>query len=274
MRGPVFAGSFYPGAKFELESFIDKAMAGASIKAVAVKDALAFVAPHAGYVYSGKTAAHTYKAASSGAAASAESVVLIGPNHTGLGMPIAVSLEDWRTPLGTVRNDVALSKAIIAASGSISADESAHSDEHSIEVQLPFVQRALLGKSACMICMGDQSMGAASELAAAIESASEKLHRRIIVLASSDFNHYEPASTAKEKDEKLISALERMDERAFYSAILKTGDSACGFGPITVAMLFAKHAGAKKGLLLDYSNSGDTTHDSSSVVAYASLAFV
>ena len=274
MREPMFAGSFYPKAKSELESFIDKALTDAKIEQQLMETARAFVAPHAGYIYSGKTAAYSYKAALSSAATKADSIIVIGPNHTGLGMPIAVSLDDWRTPLGIVKNDLPLSKAIIGSSGTISADESAHADEHSVEVQLPFVQRTLSVKGACMICMGDQSLDAANVLADAIEKAAAKLGRKIAIVASSDFNHYESAETAKRKDEKLLGALKAMNEKAFYSAIGETSDTACGFGPITVAMLFAKHAGAKKGLLLDYSNSGDTTHDYSSVVAYASLAFV
>lgn len=274
MRESVFAGSFYPGSKSEIEAFIKGEIAKAEVNAKAVAGAMAFVAPHAGYVYSGSTAAYTYKAMTLSKAAQADTIVVIGPNHTGLGMPIAVSMEDWKTPLGVMRNDAELSKAIVAeSSGRANEDETAHLEEHSIEVQLPFVQYALPGKKACMICMGSQGEASASALEEAISSAAEKTGRKIAIVASSDFNHYEPVNTANWKDQLLFEALESIDTKEFNRRLNANGCTVCGFGPITVAALFAKRNGAKKGVLLNYSNSGETAHDFTSVVTYASIAF-
>jgi hypothetical protein len=271
----MFAGSFYPGKDGELSKFIDGAMGSAEVDPKAVEGAVAYVAPHAGYEYSGKTAAFTYKAMRySKNAASADSVVVVGPNHTGKGAPIAVSTSDWETPLGIAQNDTELSNAIASTSESLYIDEDAHRGEHSIEVQLPFLQRVLAGKKFCFVCLGDQSVGSSELLADAILKASRSLGRKVAVLASSDFDHYEPADVAKGKDSKLLEELKRMDHVAFNGLVDTLDDSICGFGPITVAMLFAKGMGAHSGMVLNYSNSGDSTGDYSNVVAYASVVFV
>jgi hypothetical protein len=274
MRKTAFADSFYPGGSDELLRFIEGAMASAEVSPKPVESAVAYVSPHAGYAYSGKTAAYTYKAMQCMKDIdSIESVVIVGPNHTGVGAPIAVSTDDWETPIGVAKNDTALSNAI-ASTHDVYVDEDAHRDEHSIEVQLPFLKHALPGKRFCFVCLGDQSIEASELLAGAILNASRSLGRKVIVLASSDFDHYEPAEIAEGKDSRLLEALKHMDHATFNRLVEELGDSICGFGPITTAMMFAKEMGAGSGVVLKYSNSGDATGDYSSVVAYASLAFV
>lgn len=275
MRKSAFAGSFYPGSINEIANFIDGALGSVEIDPKAVENAVAYVAPHAGYEYSGKAAAYTYKAMQyKVTVSSVDTVVVVGPNHTGQGAPIAVSTSNWETPMGVALNDKALSNAIANTSENIYIDEDAHKNEHSIEVQLPFLQRVLTGKKFCFVCLGDQSIGSSELLADSILKASRSLGRNVIVLASSDFDHYEPADIAKGKDLKLLDALKRMDPVTFNGLVDTLGDTICGFGPITVAMLFAKGMGARSGVVLKYSNSGDSTGDYSSVVAYASVAFV
>ena len=240
-----------------------------------IRDSIAYVAPHAGYVYSGRTAAVSYKAiATRKGLSEIETIVVIGPNHTGKGFPISISMEDWKTPIGIAENDRELSREISKRSDYIKIDESAHEDEHSIEVQLPFIKHLFPDKRLVFICMGDQSLRASELLSGAIISAANGLNRKIIIVASSDFNHYESAETARRKDTALFDAIKRLDAAAFNRLIGELDDSACGFGPITVAMLFAKQCGAKEGILLKYSNSGDVTGDYSSVVAYSSIALV
>ena len=274
MRAPKFAGSFYPSDRKELSGFIMKALASAKIPVNEVKAARSYVAPHAGYIYSGATAGFTYKALSSNKHLKGiETIVVIGPNHTGLGEAISVSLEDWKTPLGISENDRELSKAICGFSDYISINEDAHSEEHSIEVQLPFIQIAAPGKRLCMICMGDQSLEASKILSDAIIKAAERLKRGITIIASSDFDHYEPGETARKKDTQLHDAIKDLDCKRFNGLLHSLDDTACGHGPITVAMIFAKAMGAGKGIILKYSNSGDQTGDYASVVAYSSIAF-
>ncbi len=274
MRKSVFDGSFYPYSGSKLREFIKSAMEETTI-ADGTENASSYVAPHAGYMYSGKTAAFTYKAISKNPKMEkTDTIVVVGPNHTGLGRPISVSMEDWETPLGTALNDRALSKEIADNSEYIEIDEQAHASEHSIEVQLPFIQYLFPKKKLALICMADQSEEASEILSKSIEKAAEETKRRIIVVASSDFNHYESAEVAKKKDSKLLDTIKGIDHKNFNKLVYSLNDSICGFGPITVAMLFAKQAGAKTGIILRYGNSGETTGNYSSVVAYSSIAFV
>jgi AmmeMemoRadiSam system protein B len=278
MRKEAVSGSFYPGSRAKISAFIRSALNSAEVKEKPVEGSYSYVAPHAGYEYSGTTAAYTYKAMSLNKDFDKiETVVIIGPNHTGYGKALSVSFEDWHTPLGAATNDLEFSKALVAESNALSADEEAHLYEHSIEVQLPFLQTIFDKRrniKYAFICMGNQSLEASTLLAESLLSVEKKLGRRITVLASSDFNHYESADVAKSKDNRLIEALLKLDYKRFNELIYAINDSACGFGPITVALLYAKSKGSSKGLLLKYSNSGEATGDFSSVVAYASLAFV
>ena len=160
MRKSRFSGSFYPASRKEITGFIGAALDKAKPD-LAARGAFSLVAPHAGYVYSGSTAAYTYKAlAGNSHLGETDTIVLVGPNHTGIGDPIAVSLEDWETPIGISKNDRELSNAMAESSDYISIDETAHAGEHSLEVQLPFLQHLLPDKRLALICMGDQSIGA------------------------------------------------------------------------------------------------------------------
>jgi hypothetical protein len=271
IRKPVVAGTFYPADEKQLNELMAKQMMKTDVGALS--DCKAFVAPHAGYQYSGQVAANTYAAlAQAHAKQKFDTLIIIGPNHTGYGRPIAVSLDDWRTPLGVVKNDLELSQAI-AEMPDMHADEIAHAFEHSVEVQLPFIQKFVGDVKCVFICMGDQSYQACIALSEAVMWACKKKKRNVTIIASSDFNHYESASIAKKKDAPSIDAALKLDAEKFHELIHANKDSACGYGPITVATIFARRSGAKSGMLLKYATSGDTTHDYDSVVAYASLVF-
>ena len=274
MHKSAFDGSFYDSDKGDLRRFVDSA-----IKRTAIREnpgsAFAYVAPHAGYMYSGKIAAFAYKSlALNKRLESTDTVIVVGPNHTGMGRPISVSMDDWKTPLGNSVNDKELSRAIVDSSEYIERDEEAHIGEHSIEVQLPFLQTVAPEKRLVFICMGDQSLNVSELLSEAIIGAARGLGRRVMVIASSDMNHYESAETAKIKDSVLIEAMKALDYRRFNALVGELDESACGYGPITVAMRFSKSMGAKKGLVLRYGNSGEATGDYSGVVAYLAFAMV
>ena len=274
LRRSVVAGEFYSSSAKELDAFISGAIDEAMIPE-GMEKGCAYVSPHAGYEYSGKTAAYTYKALSMNAhIKDIDSIVLVGPNHTGIGTQVSVSAADWETPLGIVRNDLELSKAIVESSSNAEFDESAHGEEHSIEVQLPFLQHLGIDKKAAFICMGYQDLETSDDLASAIVNAADKLGRNVVVIASSDFNHYEPVKAGEKKDRALFGKIESLDYAAFNRLVEGIGSSACGYGPITVAMEYAIKRGCKRGVLLDYSNSGLATGDFSSVVDYASFAMV
>ncbi|MCX8197216.1 MAG: AmmeMemoRadiSam system protein B [Candidatus Micrarchaeota archaeon] len=271
MRYPAVAGTFYPSSESQLrkmlESFVSEAKG--SIKP---KERISIVAPHAGYVYSGSCAAYAYAACSNWSKKSL-TVVVVGPNHTGMGLPVAVSLEDWQTPLGKIECDKELASAIISSRKVAQHDEQAHFYEHSCEVQLPFIQFFLPSARLVSICMGFQDLASAQSLAAAVFEAAVKTKRQILLVASSDFTHYEPAPQAEKKDRQAIDYILKLDEAGFQNLVEEKGLSICGHGPIATAIAYSKLAGAKECQLLKYTNSGYTSMDFESVVAYASLAF-
>ena len=274
IRTPAVAGQFYPSSESELGSIIDEFMSSAQVEEGIAKKAVSYVAPHAGYMYSGRTAAFTYKALSlREGLEDIDTFVIVGPNHTGLGYPVSISGMNWETPLGAVENDLELAFAISEESDYITIDDEAHRLEHSVEVQLPFLQKVIKTPRCCFICMGDQSIKSSEMLGGSIEVAARKLDRNITVIASSDFNHYESAGVAKSKDMPAIKELVKLNYKGFDGKIKKLGDSACGHGPIAVSTILGKGCGAKEGHLLRYSNSGDVTGDYASVVAYSSIMF-
>ena len=274
-REPAAANAFYTKEKTELVEQVDRFLSNVRLTDKSIKNAVSYVAPHAGYKYSGQVAAFAYKALSMKKDLnSIDSFVIVGPNHTGLGYPISVSATDWDTPVGLVKNDLELSKEIARQSDRITVDEDAHRLEHSVEVQLPFLQQVMKTPRCCFVCMGDQSLDYCKTLSSAVLKGAKTLGRKVVVIASSDFNHYESAKIAEQKDISAINELKDLKFEQFHRKIEELEDSACGYGPITVSAMFAKEMGAKSGILLRYSNSGEITGDYRSVVAYSSIAFL
>lgn len=270
MRFPAVAGAFYTASASALREEVKRYLSEAA-KEVNAEERVAMVCPHAGYRYSGKCAAYSYASAANWAAKELTAVI-IGPNHTGVGTPISVSFDDWKTPLGEMKCDAELAQAICDSDKMARRDETAHLNEHSCEVQVPFLQIAAPRAKMVGICMGWQDIGAAETLGRAINAAVAATRRNAIVIASSDFTHYEPAEKAREKDMPAISLLEKMDEAGFEEVVEERGLTICGHGPIAAAMHYAKLCGAKKCELLKYTNSGEAAGDNKSVVAYAALA--
>jgi len=270
MRFPAVAGAFYTASPSALKEEVKRYLSEAG-KEVKAEERVAIICPHAGYQYSGRCAAYSYASASNWSDANLTAII-IGPNHTGVGTPISVSFDDWKTPLGEVKCDVALAQAITEADKMARRDETAHLNEHSSEVQVPFLQAVAPHAKMVGICMGWQDIGAAETLGNAIFAAVKKTKKNVIVIASSDFTHFEPAEIARKKDLPAIEFLLKMDEAGFEEVVEERALSVCGHGPIAAAMHYAKLAGAKKCELLKYTNSGETTGDSKSVVAYAALA--
>ncbi|MEW6329123.1 MAG: MEMO1 family protein [Candidatus Micrarchaeota archaeon] len=273
MRYPVVAGAFYTSDKASLEREVDGYLKGARMGArKEARGIAAGVAPHAGYMYSGWVAAFTY-ARIAEEYASAPTFVIVGPNHTGEGSALAVSLQDWVTPLGEVKNDKELARAVQKNSNLIDFDESAHLHEHSIEVQLPFLQRVYKNFSFVPICMMMQDAETAEDVGRAVAKGARELKREVVLIASSDFTHYESAASANKKDKLALGAIERMDVRAFLETIERERISVCGYAPIGAAIVYAKEMGAKRASVEKYATSGDITHDYAAVVGYASVLF-
>jgi len=274
MRYPAVAGAFYPSLEEQLRKEIEACFSkGAGLPKLGNKKSLlAVVSPHAGYVYSGWVASYAYKEIA-GSYSQPPTFVILGPNHTGQGSGVALSQEEWETPLGIVENDEELGKLIQKNSRIIDFEETAHGGEHSIEVQLPFLQFIYKNLKIVPICIGLGDYETADDIARAIFKASQQLSREILVIASSDFTHFEDAQSAKEKDSLALKAIEKLDARLFLNEVRLNNISICGYAPIMVAMIYSKLRGGKEAKVLKYANSGDVTKDYREVVAYCSVAF-
>jgi AmmeMemoRadiSam system protein B len=278
VRRPTQAGAFYEGSAESLkrqikECFLSELGPGKvpEVKADGPRKIVGLVCPHAGYMFSGPVAAHAYyELALDG---KPETAVIFGPNHTGYGSPLAVMNEGvWRTPLGDLEVDSETANQIVREARIVDVDESAHKYEHSIEVQLPFLQFLYGSKIKIVpICFLMQDLTSATEVGEAVAKAL--VGKSAVVIASSDMTHYEPHEIAKEKDLAALRAVEEMDAAKFYSTVESRRISACGYGPIVALITTAKRLGAKEAKLLCYKSSGDVIGDYSSVVGYAAVCF-
>jgi MEMO1 family protein len=261
MRSPAVAGQFYPRSEADLMHQLGEMLP--PVKEIPV---LGAVAPHAGYIYSGKVAAEVYSHLPK-----KDTYVILGPNHHGLGSPIALSRDSWRTPLGIARPDLELADALTGTI--IDNDEVAHLSEHSIEVQIPFLQARFNDFMILPISMGLQDLETAVEVGEELGKAIKKLNRDCIVIASSDFTHYEPQDVARKVDAQLIESVLNMDVPELYSRIYRYEASICGYGPIAATITAAALLGATSGKLLSYATSGDVSRDYSQVVGYGAIVF-
>ena len=277
-RLPAQAGTFYPDTEGALrtqiqQSFLHPLGPGAipTIPGTRNQKLLGLIVPHAGYRYSGPVAAHSYYHQAS--AGIFESIIILGPNHTGLGSGVSTMTEgEWSTPLGDVPIDTDLAQEIVDSSHLVDVEDEAHRNEHSIEVQLPFLQFIYPRRFKFVpICMMLQDLQTSIEVGEAIAKAAE--NHRAIVLASSDWTHYEPQEQAQSKDKQAIEEALQMNEKKFQEIIEERSVSACGYGPVTAMIHAAKLRGAKSGNLLSYQTSGDVTGDKSAVVGYAAASF-
>ncbi len=278
VRKPAVAGQFYPADPAELASLVDSCYShplgpGRQPPAARTKAAVvAVVSPHAGYVYSGPVAAHSYLHVSS--LRDPELIVVVAPNHYGIGSGVSTFGEgSWETPLGRMLVDSGATGKLAELSEIVSFDPEAHRLEHSLEVQLPFLQR-IYGDSVPIlpISLAFQDMDTAKSLSSALARVIDG--KRSVLVASSDLTHYEPADAARGKDMALLHQVLKMDLDGFYSTLERLNVTACGFGAIATVMETAKILGLEKAELLKYASSGDTTGDNLQVVGYGALRFV
>ena len=270
MRNPAVAGLFYSGRAEDLAEEVDSALSSASQETLPIVGA---VVPHAGYMYSGGVAAEVYARLPR-----RETYVLIGPNHSDpRNVLAAASSDSWKTPLGAVDADKELAAAL--AGSIIDCDEEAHRGEHSLEVQLPFLQRRFSGFKILPISMGGQDYETALEVGEAVAGAIIDLGRDCTILASSDFSHDLLYDDARRLDIKLVEAILKMDIADIYSLAefhsQNYGYKAtpCGLGPIAATIAISKKLGAKMAKLLRYSTSKDVDPNGSRVVGYSAIAF-
>lgn len=262
IRRPCVAGQFYPASasrlRLEIEGLIDKN--------AKKKDCIACMLPHAGYMYSGKVAAETISRVNI-----KNRVVLLGPNHTGSGKEFSIVTEgSWQTPLGECWIDSGVAKEILKNSKYLQEDPEAHKYEHSLEVELPFLQYFKQDLKIVPIAFASDNIKILKEIGAEI-AAVLKNKMSIMLLASSDMTHYEPQAQAQTKDNEAIQAILELNEDLLIDKIQRFCITMCGFAPVVVMLTAAKLLGAKNATLVKYQTSGDITGDKESVVGYAGI---
>jgi AmmeMemoRadiSam system protein B len=268
VRPPAVAGTFYPASAGKLQrdvdDFVEKATAPKNPGTI-----YGLVSPHAGYVYSGFTAAHAYKTVKG---MSFDSVIVIGPSHQEYFEGISVYPGgSFRTPLGTIPINSDLRSQIIDKEKRIFLSTAGHRAEHSVEVQLPFLQRVLGAFSFVPVVMGDQTLELCENLADAISSAVKG--GDVLLVASSDLSHYHPYNDAVLLDRRVIELVESFEPLQLMDKLDRRQLEACGGGPIVAVMLAARKLGATEAHVLHYCNSGDITGEKGAVVGYLSASF-
>lgn len=268
---------FYPSNPAELRTTIDQSFRnrkfgpGMPPPSMTERRIYGMVTPHAGYMYSGAVAANGYYQISSHEFSNA---VIVGPNHYGIGSGVATMKEGvWETPLGEVEVDGDWAQGMAKRSGIVDFDSMAHSRDHCLEVQLPFLQYIRDQFTIVPVILMMQDIDTAYDLGKAIADTVAESDDTVLI-ASSDLTHYEPNESAHKKDNELISAMLELDVQRFYSVLERMDVSACGYGAIASIMVAAKSLGATRGELLKYATSGDVTGDTGAVVGYSSVVFV
>ena len=290
-RHPAVAGQFYKDSPEALRKQVRDFIVPGVVK---IK-ALGIVSPHAGLIYSGSVAGAVYSRIEL-----PDTIVLIGPNHTGLGAPVSLMAGgQWETPLGLVEIDEALAASILSKSTRIREDSLAHLREHSLEVQLPFIQHFKRQFKIVPIQMLDTRLETCIEVGKAIgeavrernqesevrsqKSGQEKLRtphsalrtsHDVLIIASSDMSHYEQAGAAKEKDFRAIHQLLNLDPEGLYRTVKENGITMCGYGPAVTMLVACNLLGASRAELVKYTNSGDVSGDYEQVVGYAGVVVV
>jgi len=272
IRYPSVAGSFYPGTAQALTDMLDKLYRSEEKKidtSLAGKDIIGGVVPHAGYVYSGYEAVHFFEIIKR-SGKQYETILIINPNHTGYGAYVEADSSDlWETPLGSVELD----SEFIGLLG-LPVSDLAQRREHSAEVELPFLQHWLdYPFKIVPVCILRQDPRTAGEVAGKIHSANQKLKRRILIIASSDFSHYVEPQLGARKDDMVLKQVRNLDPDRLYETVRENNISVCGYGPIMTLIGYAKLAAREpKTTILARGNSGKT-HPSNSVVDYVSILF-
>jgi len=265
LRKPVVSGQFYPQDAKALNSMI---ASFADLQAQKI-DCLGAILPHAGYIYSGKVAAQTVSGINI-----KDTVVLLGPNHTGQGSTISIMAEgSWQTPLGNVEIDTKLAGLFLEKCSYLKINHLAHLDEHSLEVELPILQYFRKDFKIVPIAMMTDDLSMLEEVAQnlAMVIKENNLKGSTMLIASSDMTHYESQASAQQKDASAIEAILALDVHKLQAQVKKLNISMCGFAPVAVLIKTAALLGAKKAKLIKYQTSGDVTGDTSSVVGYAGI---
>ena len=276
IRTPAVSGTFYPEDEKKLKNLIHECFMhligpGKTSPTGSDEKIYGVICPHAGFVYSGPVACHSFYSLS---ASSSKLAIIIGPNHYGIGQNVASMIDvSWKTPLGLVEVDSDSVLELREHLDILEIDPFSHSKEHSIEVQIPILQEIFSHEMKILpISLINQEQKTATLVGSAIAKIAQK--KDALLIGSSDFTHYEENGFARKQDIALIEPILKLDVDEFYKVLHERNVTACGFGAIASTMIACKELGATEGKLLKYATSGDISGDKSSVVGYASIIFV
>ena len=271
IREPAVAGKFYPGNSKELLRALHGALAPPThaVHPPPVR-ALGCIAPHAGYMYSGAVAGAVFARLEL-----PRRFIILGPRHYPQGAPLAILSEGaWRTPLGDAAIDAPLAAALARACPLLREDAVAHASEHAIEVELPFLQQLAPGFRFVPIALGTDRFQAFDDLGRALATVIAAESEPVLILASSDMNHYESDEITRQKDARAIDRILALDPRGLYDVVRREQISMCGYGPATTMLVAANQLGAARAELVRYATSADVSGDTSWCVGYAGIVVV
>ena len=262
LRQPAVADRFYDGDPTKLQQALNGLIPENSDKI----SAKAVLSPHAGYVYSGGVAGETFARISI-----PETVILLGPNHHGQGMPLAVGTQDWEMPLGRVPLANDLAQDLISSSTLFTADDTPHLYEHSLEVQVPFLQYFQKNLQILPVVVSRLSLQQCHQAATELAQAIRHANRPTLLVASTDMTHYLSRQQASEQDQLALDHILNLDAAGLYDTVLSQQISMCGIIPTTITLLAATELGAEQAELVRYTDSGEVSGNTEQVVGYAGV---
>lgn len=262
-RKPAVAGQFYQSSPSKLTEEVGEYVQSNMVK----EHAIGIVSPHAGLMYSGRVAGAVYSGIEF-----PHTFILIGPNHTGIGSAVSImSSGSWQMPTGELQIDEHIADKVKQHSGVFEEDRSAHSMEHSLEVQLPFILYFSSEAAIVPITMMSESLDVCRDVGEALSEAIKDEEYPVMIVASSDMSHYETDSVARTKDRKAIDRVLSLDPEGLYDTVKREGISMCGVIPVTAMLFAAKKLAAKEARLVKYMTSGEVSGDYDYVVGYAGI---
>lgn len=270
LRHPAVAGRFYPGDADDLRTEAHAYLSQSSFLNQTPLRAVGCIAPHAGYIYSGHVAGAVFARMEI-----APHCIVMCPNHTGKGRALAIMSEGaWETPLGEVPIDGELAAALKRRFPALQEDSAAHRAEHAAEVELPFLQLRQPDLAFVPIALGTGQFELLEQLGEALADVVAAQKDHILIVASSDMNHYESDAVTRAKDHRAIERILTLDPRGLFDVVTQQDISMCGFGPAVAMLTAARKLGAKSAELVKYATSGDVSGDRDMVVGYAGIVVI
>jgi len=270
VRHPAVAGRFYPVDPNDLRAEARNYLSQASSTKQAPVRAVGCIAPHAGYMYSGHVAGAVFARVEV-----PRRCIVMCPNHTGMGRALAVMSEGaWQTPLGDVPIDAELAGALMKRFPALHEDSAAHRGEHAAEVELPFLLLRQPKLSFVPVALGTGQFEVLEQLGKALADVVAAQNDPVLIVASSDMNHYESDAVTRVKDHRAIERILTLDPRGLFDVVTQQDISMCGFGPAVAMLTAARQLGAKSAELVKYATSGDVSGDRNMVVGYAGVVVV